>query len=106
MNTGLYCKVRQRLPLSLLDSAAKKTGSSLHHKVEPAWMWRDYNVLMVDGTTMLMADTEDNQNEFPQQSQQKPGLGFPIVRLVGLVLLSVGSLINYSMSAYQGKRQR
>jgi hypothetical protein len=103
VNTGPYCKARQRLPLSPIDSATKKTGRSLHQNTESAWKWRGYNVLMVDGTTMLMADTEENQSEFPQQSQQKPGLGFPIVRLVGLVSLSVGSLIDYAISAYQGK---
>ncbi len=103
VNTGPYCKARQRLPLSLIDNITQKTGAALHQKAEPDWRWNNYNVLMVDGTTLLMADTEENQNDFPQQSQQKAGLGFPIVRLVGLVSLSVGSLINYSISAYQGK---
>lgn len=103
VNTGPYCKARQRLPLPLIDGAVKKTGTSLHQKAASAWKWRDYNVLMVDGTTMLMADSEENQHEFPQQNQQKPGLGFPIIRLVGLVSLSVGSVIDYTLSAYQGK---
>jgi len=103
VNTGPYCKARRRLPVSPIVSAVKETGDALHQQTKPEWKWRDYNVLMVDGTTMLMADTEENQKEFPQQSVQKPGLGFPIVRLVGLISLSVGSLKNYAISAYQGK---
>jgi len=45
--------------------------------------------MLVDGTTLLMPDTSDNQKTYPQQSAQKPGLGFPIVRLVGLLSLAV-----------------
>jgi len=50
-----------------------------------------------------MTDTADNQNEFPQQNCQKPGLGFPIARIVGLVSLSTGALVSYAASPYQGK---
>ena len=103
MNTGPYCKARQRLPLSLLENTTKETGKSLHHKANTSWKWHDYNIVMADGTTVLMADTEENQLEFPQQSAQKAGLGFPIARIVGLVSLSTGSLIDYAISAYQGK---
>jgi hypothetical protein len=40
---------------------------------------------------------------FPQQSNQKPGLGFPIVRLLALISLTTGTVIDYHLSAYQGK---
>ena len=82
---------------------AKQTGLSLHQKAAFSWKWRDHNVVIADGTTVLMADNEQNQVEFPQQSCQKPGLGFPIARIVGLVSLSTGSVIDYAISAYQGK---
>ncbi len=52
---------------------------------------------------MLMPDTPENQTVYPQQSDQKPGLGFPITRIVGLISLSVGSVVSYSMGPYQGK---
>lgn len=103
VSTGPYCKARQRLPLLPIENAVRQTGASLHQKVESSWKWRDYNVVMVDGTTVLMADTEENQLEFPQQRSQKPGLGFPIARIVGLVSLSTGTIIDYAISAYQGK---
>jgi len=38
-----------------------------------------------------------------QQSNQKPGLGFPIVRLVGLLSLATGSCLGYALAPYQGK---
>lgn len=48
-------------------------------------------------------DTEDNQQAFPQPSNQKPGLGFPIVRLVALISLSIGTVLEYAIGPYQGK---
>lgn len=50
-----------------------------------------------------MPDTPDNQAVFPQQSNQKPGLGFPIARMVALISLAAGTVMAYSLGAYQGK---
>lgn len=50
-----------------------------------------------------MPDTPEIQAVFPQQSNQKLGLGFPIVRLLTLISLSVGTFIDYRLSPYQGK---
>ncbi len=58
---------------------------------------------LADGTTMLMPDTENNQQSYPQQSNQKPGPGFPIVRLVGLLSLTTGACTDYALAPYQGK---
>jgi len=103
VNTGPYCKARQRLPLLPLQGAVKDTGANLHRDAQSGWTWHGYNVVMVDGTTVLMPDTSDNQLAFPQQRNQKAGLGFPIARLVALVSLSVGGIIDYALGAYQGK---
>src|SRR5664279_3114610 len=50
-----------------------------------------------------MPDTPENQADFPQLDSQKPGLGFPIARRVVLISLAVGTVIDYSLGAYQGK---
>ena len=42
------------------------------------------------GATVTLADTEENQATYPQPSSQKPGLGFPICRVVGLFCLGSG----------------
>ena len=39
----------------------------------------------------------------PQQPGQKQGLGFPILRLVGLISLSCGAVLDVAMAPYQGK---
>ena len=103
INTGSYCKARDDLPLEALVQTAKETGKALHNQAHPSWCWKGHNTLIVDGTTMLMPDTESNQQAFPQQTCQKQGLGFPITRIVGLISLSTGSVVSYAQGAYQGK---
>jgi hypothetical protein len=53
---------------------------------------------------MLMPDTDNNQKTYSQQSAQKPGLRFPIVRMVGLLSLATGTCVDYAIGPYQGKR--
>jgi hypothetical protein len=60
-------------------------------------------VVLVDAATVLMPDTPKNQAVFPQQSNQEPGLGFPIARLLALISLATGTIIDYRLGAYQGK---
>ncbi len=103
IGTSSYCKARENLPLEPLVEAVKETGKTLHRQAHPSWHWKGHNTLIVDGTTVLMADTANNQLAFPQQSNQKPGLGFPIARIVGLISLSTGSVVSYAKGPYQGK---
>jgi hypothetical protein len=67
------------------------------------WKWKGFNVVLVDGTTVLMPDTEANQAAYPQQHVQKPGLGFPIARIVGLISLGAGTVTDYAIGPHQGK---
>lgn len=103
IKTGSYCKARKRLPLKQLKQVTEESGTALHHKAHSSWCWKGHNTLVADGTTVLMQDTPDNQAVFPQQTNQKPGLGFPILRIVGLISLSVGSVVSYTLGPYQGK---
>jgi len=103
MNTGPYCKARLRLLHTHLKDAVASSGQALHAHALKHWLWKGYRVMLVDGTTLLMPDTEKNQKSYPQQSVQKPGLGFPIIRLVGLLSLATGSCVDYVTGPYQGK---
>jgi len=75
----------------------------LHQQTPDAWRWKGYKVVLTDGATVQMPDTPENQADFPQLDSQKPGLGFPIARLVVLISLSAGTVMDYSLGAYQGK---
>src|SRR5579875_1561985 len=51
-----------------------------------------------------MPDTPANQKAFPQHTAQKPGIGFPIARLVVLFSLAMGTVLDAALGRYQGKR--
>ena len=104
VNTGPYCKARQRLPLEQIKTAATNAGSRLHQRSAEKWRWFGFNVIITDGATVQMPDTPENQAVFPQPSDQKPGLSFPLARLVVLISLTAGGIINYAIGPYQGKQ--
>ena len=53
---------------------------------------------MVDGTGIQLADTKDNQQAYPQPSQQRPGCGFPVMQLVACFCLHTGGLLHWVSS--------
>ncbi len=57
----------------------------------------------MDGTTISMPDTEGNQSAYPQSGVQKPGLGFPLAMLVGLISLSSGAVLGWALGPCRGK---
>jgi hypothetical protein len=101
--TGAYCKARARLPVSLVSSLARETGSLVAAEAPADWLWRGRRLRLVDGTTLTLADTQENQAQFPQPASQKKGLGFPLLRLVVLLCLSTGALIDAAMGPCEGK---
>lgn len=101
--TGGYCQARQRLPLEMVSKLARFTGELMNAPVPEQWCWHGKHIYLVDGTTVTLADTAENQAVYPQPSGQKPGLGFPIVRIVGVLSLSTGALLNAAIGSYSGK---
>lgn len=101
--TGGYCKARQRLPLEMVSGLVAYTGQLIAGKAPDRWRWHGRRVRLVDGTTVTLPDTLANQAIYPQQSNQKPGLGFPICRIVGITCLFSGAVLNAAMGKYQGK---
>lgn len=102
-HTGGYCRARARLPLSMLSGLTQHIGQAMAATAPPAWHWCGHPVRLVDGTTVAMPDTEENQAVYPQPRSQAPGLGFPLVRLVGLICLGSGALLDCAIGGYRGK---
>ena len=101
--TGAYCKARFRLSEEHLHGLVRSTGAELHGKSQTAWLWKGRRVKIADGTTVIMPDTSENQAEYPQPDGQKPGLGFPMIRLVVLFCLATGAVLDAAVAAYSGK---
>jgi hypothetical protein len=103
LNTGPYCRARLRLALGLIERLGREVATRLMAAQPAPWLWRGRNVKLVDGTTVSMPDTEANQRAFPQSREQKPGLGFPLARLLGIVSLSCGAVLEWASGPCEGK---
>ncbi len=103
VNTGAYCKARQRLPIEMVSALARHTGEMLSERAHAGWGWRGRCVKLVDGTGILMPDTAANQARYPQPSSQDEGVGSPLARLVGVICLSTGALLDAAMGSHAGK---
>ena len=103
-NTSAYCDARQRLPEELIRRHVRQTGMGLAREAEQKWLWMDRHVFLIDGSTIDMADTEQNQKEYPQSSTQKKGLGFPSARIAALFSLAVGTVVDCQIGPIKGKK--
>lgn len=102
-DTSSYCEARARLPEKVISGLAKETGQQLDEQADDEMLWHGRNVKVVDGSTFIMADTEENQKAYPQSSNQKAGLGFPIARIVVYLSLAVGTVLECAIGAARGK---
>jgi len=103
-DTGAYCKARQRLPEKVLADLTRHTGKQLMLDAPARWSWHGRDVKIIDGSTASMPDTPENQKEYPQMTSQKPGIGFPILRLLVIFSLAVGTVLDAAFCPYKGKQ--
>lgn len=103
MSTSAYCQARTRLSVVTISNITKDLAREDEDRINFKWKFRGRSVYLVDGTTIAMADTLANQEVYPQPNFQKEGLGFPICRLVGIISLTTGSIIDVNVGTYGGK---
>jgi len=103
ISTSAYCKARSRLPEKILSSLTKEVAMENEKKVKRSWKFKNKNIFLIDGTTLIMPDTEANQTDYPQLNCQKEGLGFPICRIVTIMSLYTGCVIDANIGAFSGK---
>jgi hypothetical protein len=102
-DTGAYCKARQRLPEAILPRLVRQTADGLQGDAPEGWLFHGRAVTLVDGSTLSMPDTPENQAEYPQHGNQKPGCGFPIARILVLISLATGAVLDAAIGPRKGK---
>jgi putative transposase len=102
-DTAAYCRARPKLPATVLKRLALEVGRNLETQAPKDWLWQGRHVTLVDGTTLYLPDTEENQGAYPQLSNLEPGLGFPILRMVVLLSLATACLLGMALAPYEGK---
>lgn len=98
--TSAYCQARRRLPLETLRHFIDRVGATLEQRVGQTQRWCGHVVKVLDATTATADDTPANQKQFPQPKSQKPGCGFPLLRLAALFNLASGALLGYATGGY------
>jgi putative transposase len=102
-DTGAYCRARAKIPECVLERLVDTVGDGLESRVPADWLWMGRHVKIGDGTTLLTPDTDENQEAWPQARTQKPGVGFPILRMVVLLSLATAALCGLAIGPYKGK---
>ena len=78
-------------------------GELVSARAKAGWRWRGRHVKLVDGTGISMPDTPQNQEQYPQPSSQAEGVGFPLARVVGVICLATGAVIDAAIGPHAGK---
>lgn len=95
-----YCQARGGLPLERLQEIHDGLCAEADQALAAKDLWCGHKVVVVDGSSVTAPDTPANQKAFPQQSVQKPGCGFPIIRLVALLSLATGMLTAWATGSW------
>ena len=91
------------MPLVLPSTLTRYTGQLLSANSPHQWHWKNRPIRLVDGMTSSLPDTAANQAAYPQPGSQKPGLGFPLCRMVSIICLGSGALLDMASGPCKGK---
>lgn len=103
-DSGSYCEARKRLPEALLWRLVQATGRDLVQHTPDPWRFRGRRVKVVDGTTVSMPDTAENAATFDKPRNQHGASGFPVARLVVLMCLATGGVLEAAIGPCRGKK--
>jgi len=96
-----YCQARRALPIERLEEIHRGVVRDADAALGRGDLWQGRRVLVVDGSSVTAPDSPANQQRFPQQSAQAPGCGFPILRLVALMNLATGMIVQWAVGPWR-----
>ncbi|MGA9451787.1 MAG: IS4 family transposase [Verrucomicrobiia bacterium] len=94
-----YIQARQRLPRERLEKALVATAQAADRRAGSSGQLNGRPVKVIDGSTTQLPDTPKNQTACPQPGSQKPGCGFPVMKLAVLFSLAGGAVLNVIMDS-------
>jgi hypothetical protein len=92
------------LPEEVCARLMREVGGELHAGDSQHGRLAGRPVKLVDGTTVSMPDTPQNQAAYPQSKSQAPGVGFPIMRMVAVLSLATAAVLDLVTGPYAGKQ--
>ena len=103
-NTGNFCRSRGKLCPLAIQALSQQVAMHAEAKADSRWKWCGRRVFLVDGLTFRMTDTPANQQAYPQHTTQKEGVGDPIARVVALICLATGVVLDAVIGPHKGKQ--
>jgi hypothetical protein len=87
---GAYCAARGRLPLEALQTLLTRCTSAMAAAVQETGRWLGHRLLILDGSSFSMSDTDELREHFGQSGEQAAGCGFPTAHWLALVHFGSG----------------
>ena len=81
-----------RLPLEVLQRLLEKMVASAQRSIQP--IREGYRILIVDGTGFSMPDHPELNKHFGMPPRQRPGVGYPVCKLMGILDMASGLLVH------------
>ena len=100
------CCARDALPEPACRQLVRDTGQESEAQSPAEWLWHGRRVRVVNGSTITMPDTEENQAEYPQAKTQKPGCGLPSRWILVIFSLATGEVLEAAIGRYQREEDR
>ena len=89
------------MPETLLQKLFIRVGNKLESKTTSEHTWCGRHVKVLDGSTVSMPDTTENQKAYPQPSSQKAGCGFPLAKIMVLFSITTGAAIGIIIDVFK-----
>ena len=100
LGTAAYCQARSALSTQFVRAGFEALRTRLLAQAPEAWRWCGRQVKVLDGTSVSMPDTADNQRRWPQHPGQKQGCGFPVAKMLGVFCLSTGAWLGHTLAKW------
>lgn len=98
--TGAYCQARKRLRLKFIQDIFSQITMVLNRRIRPQDRWKGMTIKSIDGSSVQLMDTPENQKAYPQPTTQKKGCGFPVMGVAGVLNHAHGGWEGYVTSLY------
>lgn len=83
--TTAYCRARLRLSPEFITAVHRHVLCEMERTVRSEDLYRGMVVKSVDGSSVQLMDSAENQALYPQPANQKEGCGFPVMKFTGVL---------------------
>ena len=98
-NNSCYSTARSKLQEKSLIALFRAVGAKVEEQARVLDKFKKRNVKVVDGSSVQLLDTAKNRTEYTQPTEQKQGCGNPVMRLVAIMGLGTGVILDAGVGA-------